>query len=364
MKKLKWLMTIITLTSIFLSIVVLINFYIDTYGIRTSLFSIDKIVGEGKFMQGINERIFNLEYIFQHPDRYDSFLFGSSRTGLINVGKIRSDNFYNMSCNGGVPSDHLMIIKAFLKKRIKIKLVIIGLDEFSFSKTNIENENSLLRQMHPYITGKSLVNIFYMYYFRMPQLFELADLKDKLLSNEQYRFILDENGTNLGWMNIEKKIIVSGKPSYFDKDIIYEPFKYNEATIAEVFSQIEELINLSKKYNFRLIFFFNPIRAPVYLNYASALIPIKEKLSSITDFYDFSGFNYITTNNINYYDDSHYRYFVGDIIIKRIFNRNNINIPDDFGVLITVKNVEQQNKKQKMELEKYLKNIKHEIKTS
>lgn len=311
-----------------------------------------------KFMQGINERIFNFEYIFSYPNRFDSFLFGSSRTGLINVGKISSNNFYNMSYNGGIPSDHLMIIKAFLRKRIKINLVVIGLDEFSFSKTNIENESLLLRQMHPYITGKSLASIFYLYYFRMPQLFELADLKDKLSSNEQYRFILDKNGTNLGWMNIEKKIIVSGKPNYLDKDITYEPFKYNEVIIDEVFSQIEELINLSKKHNFRLIFFFNPIRGPVYLNYALALIPIKEKLSSITDFYDFSGFNYMTTNNMNYYDDSHYRYFVGDMIAERIFGHGKINVFDDFGILVTSKNVDDHNKKQKIELEKYLKTAK------
>jgi len=358
MKRLNWLIAFTTLTIIFLLIVVLLNFYIDTYGIRTSLFSMDKKVGQMKFMQGINERIFNLEYIFRYPNRFDSFLFGSSRTGIINVGKISSNNFYNMSYNGGIPSDHLMIIKAFLRKKIKIKLVVIGLDEFSFSRTPIENESLLLRQMHPYITGKSLAKIFHMYYFRMPQLFELADLKDKLLSNEQYRFILDKNGTNLGWMNIEKKIIVSGKPNYVDKDIIYAPFKYNEAMIAEVFSQIEELINLSKKHNFRLIFFFNPIRGPEYLNYALDLISIKERLAAVTDFYDFSGFNSMTTNNINYLDNSHYRYFIGDIIIGRIFNSKNIPMPYDFRVLVTQNNVNEHIKKQKLELEKFLKTIK------
>ncbi|MFA5322793.1 MAG: hypothetical protein WC373_08980 [Smithella sp.] len=358
MKKLNWLITIITLTCIILSIAVLINFYVDTYGIRTSLFSTDKNTGEAKFVQGINERIFNVEYIFRHPDKYDSFLFGSSRTGLINVGKINSDNFYNMSYNGGIPSEHLMIIKTFLKKGIKIKLVVIGLDEFSFSRTHFENEKLLLRQMHPYITGKSLAGIFSLYYFRMPQLFELADLKDKLLSNEKYKFILDKNGTNLGWMNIEKEIITSGKPSYTDKNITYDPFKYNEMISADVFSQIKELISLSKKHDFRLIFFINPVRGPEYLNYALNIIPIKEKLAVITDFYDFSGFNSVTTDNINYLDNSHYRYFVGDFIIERIFNIKNIPIPDDFGVLVTKNNINKHIKMQKQELGKFLVTIK------
>ncbi|PKN39128.1 MAG: hypothetical protein CVU62_02710 [Deltaproteobacteria bacterium HGW-Deltaproteobacteria-2] len=360
MKKLNWLITIITLSSLFLLIVIFINVYIDTYAIRSSLFSADKEVNQVKFMEGINQHIFNPEYIFRYPNRFDSFLFGSSRSGVINVGKIKKGDFYNMSYNQGIPSEHLMIIKAFLRKKVKIKLVVIGLDEFSFSRTQIEHENSLLRQMHPYITGKSLTSIFYLYYFRMPQLFELANGKNKLLSSRQeYKFTLDESGTNLCWMNAEKKIVTSGKPIYFDKDIVYNPFHYDKAITADVFRQIEELITLSKKYNFRLIFFFNPIRIQGYLNYALDLIPIKERLSAITDFYDFSGFNYITTNNMHYYDNDHYRYLVGDMIAERILGHGKINVFDDFGILVTSKNVGDHNKKQKIELEKYLKTAKN-----
>jgi hypothetical protein len=354
MKKARWLMAIITLTNIFLFIVVLLNCYIDTYGIRTSLFSMDKKIGKLSFMEGINQHIFNTEYIYRHPDRFDSFLFGSSRTGIINLGKTSGNNFYNMSYNLGIPAEHLLIIKSFLKKGIKIKTVIIGLDEFSFSRTLQENENTLLRQMHPAITGKSLTSLFYLYYFRIPQLFELADGKDKLLSREQNKFALDNNGTNMSWFNAEQKIITSGKPIYFDKTIIYVPFNYDNLIVSEAFKNIEELILLSKKYRFNLIFFFNPVRSPIYLNYALALMPVKEKLASMTDFYDFSGFNAITNNNINYYDDSHYRYYVGNIIIGRIFNDRNIMASSDFGVLVTKYNVDRYNKKQKMEWEKYL----------
>ena len=88
--------------------------------------------------------------------------------------------------------------------------------------------------------------------------------------------------------------------------------------------------------------------------YASSLYAVKQKLASLTDYYDFSGLDSVTLNNYNYYEGVHYRYLVGDMIIKRIFDCGNINIPGDFGVLVTKKNVNEHIQKQKQELEKYL----------
>jgi hypothetical protein len=76
----------------------------------------------------------------------------------------------------------------------------------------------------------------------------------------------------------------------------------------------------------------------------------------MTDFYDFSGLNSVTLNNLNYYEKNHYRYLVGNMIVKRIFGCGNINIPDDFGVLVTKNNINEHIKKQRWELENYLAN--------
>jgi hypothetical protein len=356
----KWLKIVLFFFILFLSAVVFFNFYLDTYGIRFSLLTPDKNNNANyiTYATTINSHIFNSEYIFRNPDHFDSFIFGSSFTSVINPAKINTGKFYNMSYSIGLPAEHLAIIKAFLQKRIRIKSVIIGLDEFSFRISPKEHENQLLRIMHPYITGKSLLSIFYLYYFRTPQLFELANGKDRLLFGKQEdKFISDKNGLWLSWLNLEKKIIASGKPIFVHKAFTYNPFNYDKKLTNEVFTQIEEMIALSKKNKFSLIFFFNPIHSEEYLNCALGLIPIKERLASITDFYDFSGFNSVTTNNLNYYEDGHYRYLVGDIIIRRIFGCGNVvNVPKDFGVFVTKKNVNEHIKKQKMEMGKYLAN--------
>ncbi len=354
MKNSQWLKMIIYFTVVFLIIVVSLNFFIDTYGVRLSLFSVNKEVGQIKSMEAINQHIFNPEYVFRYPNRFDSFIFGSSRTAVIDPAKINTRKFYNMSYSAGLPSQHLAILRSFLQKGIKIKTVIIGLDEFCFTLSPEEHEKQLLRIMHPSITGRSLPNIFSTFFFRMPKQFEISNVK-KLLFNDkrEKKFILNEKGLHLFWVKKEKEIELIGKPLFTADVTQFSPKLFNEKLADEAFAQIQELISLAEKNNFALIIFFNPLNNNVYIKQANALFPVKLKLASMIDYYDFSGLNFVTLDNLNYYEESHYRYLVGDMVVKRIFGNGNISVPDDFGVLVTKKNVNEHIQKQKLELGKY-----------
>jgi hypothetical protein len=358
MKSTKWLLINIFFTILFLLIIISLNFYIDTYATRLSLFGIKKEISQMKFMAPINQYIFKTEYIFRDPNRFDSFIFGSSRTGSIDPAKINSGKFYNMSYSLGLPSHHLAIIKAFLQKGVKIKTVIIGLDDFSFNLSPKEHEKQLERIMHPSITGRLLSDVFCTYYFRVPKLFELANGIKLLFNNEQGKklFILNEKGLYMFWVKKEKEIELLGKPLFTTNIIQVSQKPFDKKLEDEAFVQIQELILLAKKNNFRLIIFFNPISTNLYMSPARSLFPVKQKLALLTDYYDFSGLNSVTLNNLNFYEESHYRYLVGDMIIEKIFSDSNINVPGDFGVLVTKKNVNEHIQKQKRELEKYLVN--------
>jgi hypothetical protein len=347
----KWLKLTITIPILFLLIVVCINFYIDTYGVRLNLFAVNKKVDRIETLVEVNQHIYKPEYIFRYPDRFDSFIFGSSRTTVIDPAKICDRNFYNMSYSQGLPSEHLAILNTFVRKGIKIKTVIIGLDEFCFTIPPGEHEKQLLRIMHPSVTGRSLCDTFFTFFFRMPKLFEISNGMKLLFNNgERKNFLVNEKGLQLSWIETEKGIALSGKSLLTNDTIQSSPVIFEPKLVDEVFTQIEELILLSKKNNFSLIFFFNPINKNLYIKYADSLIPIKLRLASLTDFYDFSGLNPITVNNLDYYDDGHYRYFVGDMIVKKIFPCDDLNNLRDFGVLVTKKNVNKHIQNQKLEI--------------
>jgi len=355
MSYLKWLFTTFLLILLFAAGIIAFNFFIDHHAVRLSLFSGNKKIDQTVYPDGINQHMFNPEVIFRQPEKFDSFLFGSSRIGAIYVTKIPTGKFYNMSYSQGLPAQHLAIIKAFLQKGIKIKSVVIGLDEFCFSLSASAHEKQLLRIMHPDIGGPGRPEIFGMYFFRKPSLDELARWRDRVLYGKmEGRIIVNSSGVHLGWNQKGKILNVINKPIFQFNIQKYEPVTYGKKETDEAFAAIAELISLSHEHNFSLVFFITPFYANYYLNYAEGLMSIKERLANLTNYYDFSGINSVTINDMNYYEESHYRYRVGDMIIARIFGNGESKLPDDFGVLVTRQNVGKHLKSQQQELLHYL----------
>jgi len=149
MSYLKWLITTLCLILILSVVIVAANFVIDHHAVRLSLFSGKKEFHQSFYPDGINQHMFNPEFVFRNPRKFDCFLFGSSRTAAFHVEKIPTGKFFNMSYSSGIPAQHLAILKAFLRKGVKIKSVLIGLDEFCFNLPGSDNQKSLIRIMHP-----------------------------------------------------------------------------------------------------------------------------------------------------------------------------------------------------------------------
>jgi len=329
-----------------------LNIPIDTYSVYSSLFNPNK---SEKIKLGalcFNQHIYNAELIFRNPERFDSFLFGSSRTGVIDTSKITTGRFYNMSYPSGLLEEHLAIIKTFLKKGIRIKNIVIGLDEFTFTARMRDREDQLLYIMHPDVSGKSRTAIFLKYFIRMPPPIELSSwLKVKhLFKPDDEIKLFDDNGLNIAWLNYEKEIADTREPFFKNPLFVYTPFIFDQQLVDDVYCQIDELKKLARKNNFNLMFFFNPIYSQTYVNYAKGFLSIKKNMVKHTDFYDFSGFHAIIIDSLNYYDHLHYRYRIGNMIVRKIVENN----PDDFGILITKDNVENYINRQEKEMEKYL----------
>jgi hypothetical protein len=355
----KWLKIVILFTALLLGSVIIINIVIDTYGVYLSLFAPNRSdkINPQICIERINQRIYNTEFVLRNPKSFDSFLFGSSLVGVIDTSKISSGNFYNMSYAHGFPAQHLAIIKAFIENGIRIKSIIIGLDEFSFILSPKDHEDKLLTMMHPAAKGKSRAKIFHIYFFRMPKLFELTNgLDNNIFADVKCDSMVNKKGLTMGWLKKDEIITATGKPLFIEDDFSYSPFKYEQKLVDEAFANIEEIIELAKNNNISLIFFFNPIYSRSYVNFAEGLLPIKERLARYTDFYDFSGFNSVTTNNFNYYEYFHYRYMIGDMIVQKINGNNNASLPKDFCTLVTKNDIKTHIKNQKLQLKEYLAN--------
>jgi hypothetical protein len=102
-----------------------------------------------------------------------------------------------------------------------------------------------------------------------------------------------------------------------------KPWLGESYLLEETLQDIQNIKELCDDNGIELVVFTNPMceltyNASVELNYMEFL----EGLADITDYYNFSGLNDVTTDTDNYLDSSHYNAYVGDMMIDVMFNGN------------------------------------------
>jgi len=333
--------------------VAVFNYLIDPYGIFNN-FSLNLWYEPG---YEPNQHYAKMRRLINDKLSSDSYLFGSSRVGKINPDLIPEGKYYNMNYSEGLPGEHLDDIKVLLGNNIPVKNVAIGLDNFSYTMSPADHIDQIMR--HPYDASE-----FNRFFFQIKYLYSVPRIG--IIKNIQYKksdSFINFNILGNGMHDLEAvdKMIESNIERHmqsdrfhkanniqFDKENEHKYVKLMDDTV----NDIAEIIKLSKKYHFKVHFFINPTYKTYYLqgNPYHFLI-FKKKLAQITDYWDFSGLNSITTNNYYWYETSHYRTIVGDLITCRMFNCPNIDVPEDFGVFATNKTFESHMKKQKDELD-------------
>jgi hypothetical protein len=104
---------------------------------------------------------------------------------------------------------------------------------------------------------------------------------------------------------------------------------------------LTQFVNLLKAHGIRSVFFINPPYKTWFLDLnLDEFGRFERELANLTDFYDFSGVNSITRDAYNYYNPSHYRPPIGDMMIARMLGNGTTPVPADFGLLVTSENVE------------------------
>jgi hypothetical protein len=209
---------------------------------------------------------------------------------------------------------------------------MIGLDEFSYMVSPELHKNQFLRK--PYI---NLFNPYIEYVFLKPN----HDIYNEIKNVESSDFftkgsynILFGSGSFLPNKKdtfIEKNMLTHLNDTIFNS--AYWKLNY-ENRINSTIKEINDIITLCRLNKIEVIVFINPIYEKTYLKaIENGFFDFYKELSSLIQFYDFSGINGITKNRMNYYENSHYRPIIGDSIIQEIFFlKNNPNIVNNKNV--------------------------------
>jgi hypothetical protein len=128
----------------------------------------------------------------------------------------------------------------------------------------------------------------------------------------------------------------------------------------------QKIVNICREKNIKLTVFISPAHATQWETIKAVgkwqtFENWKRKVVQVTPVWDFSGYNTITTEEINdvmenYPDSSHYTKPVGDLILNRILGYKENEVPKDFGVLINKENIESHLAKIRTDREEWVKN--------
>ena len=279
-----------------------------------------------------NKNYIKMSYILRNPDKFDSFVFGSSRVGNIHVENIENERCYNMTTSEGLPEEHLDNIKTLIDAGIIPKRIYVGVDSLSYTR---EPEVHLTQQLRiPYEYLKADRTRFLKAYFD-PEIVGKAYFKEIRKHKPSEAYV--ERFYNFGWNSDYNR-----KTSYdFDNA---KPDIGPYTRIDETLEAMAGITELCRNNGIELVVFTNPMYSVTYkASLDRGYLQFLEKLAKITPYYNFSGYNGITTDRNNYIDTSHYTAEVSDMLLNCMCKGRQYEglYSEGFGMYVTDENIDQ-----------------------
>lgn len=320
-------------TSFFVAYAFLIQFVLPAIIDPFNVFHVERIRNTGIEP---NKHYVKMKYILANPGRFDSFIFGSSRVGAIHNDKIMGERCYNMTYSAGLPGWHLLNLKTFLENGIHPRKIYMGLDSLSYTWSYKEQTNEPMRCPYEYLSDD--IMRFVRLYFDATMVFNSL-VKILEFWSRNTRGIDVETFYKYGWSisyEADKK---------FDWSKALPSMGSAGADIESALGYVRDIADICHNNGIELVLFTNPMHQITYMasveNYS--YLKFLEGLAEISDFWNFSSLNDITTNNANYFETSHYKAEVGDMIIDVMCNGK--SYPElqrqGFGVKVTRENVKE-----------------------
>ena len=283
-----------------------------------------------------NKVYVKMSNVLTNPDKFDSFLFGSSRAGFFDVTRMNDGRYYDMSYSEGTVKEHLDNLRDFIDRGIIPKNVTVAVDDITYFVDPAFHVNQLYRKPYPWDGDFFEKFRFFLSYLDLITLSQSLDVIRDHMQKEARdldygKRILETGSENL---TIKTQFDYSKtKPSWSD---YYRPRN-------QCFEEIREFKELCEEYDINLRIFTNPINGYTYeKDIANGYLVFLRKLADVTDYWNFSGFNDITLNMDNYYETSHFDPEVSNMIIDTVYYGKSDKrlLSQGFGTFVTKNNVD------------------------
>ncbi|MCR5272506.1 MAG: DUF1574 domain-containing protein [Lachnospiraceae bacterium] len=280
-----------------------------------------------------NKNYIKVKYILANPDKFDTYLFGSSRGGVIHTENFDGENCYNMSYSEGIPKEYLDNLKTFIENGVTVKKVYISLDSLGCTIAPKRHYNGM---RCPY--EKMNLERFIEYYLTPSTVFDSLDtmFAARNVRTENYNEIFYKYGW---WCDYGEETISEDEVDELEPYIGYDD--YFEKNL----KAIEDIKELCEENSIEVVFFTNPMYDITYTESVDeGYYDFLKELAEITDYMNFSCLNEITTDITCYLDSSHYTPELADEMMNIIREKEEPNeelVKTGYGYYTTKDNVDE-----------------------
>lgn len=272
--------------------------------------------------------------VMRNMDKYDSLLFGSSRVGFFDVERMNDGVYYDMMASEAVPAEHVAILQSLIKRGFVPKNVIVGVDDISYFVDPSLHDNVLFRKMYPW-DGSYIdkLGFFVRYLDPITNIESIETMRENEINDPEWGARLLSTGT-------ENLSIVPG----FDPKNLKPYWSDYYMPRPESLDDIRQLKQICDENGIKLRVFTNPIFGHTYMqDIENGYLDFLYELAQVTDYYNFSGFNDVTLNTANYYENSHYSAAVSNYIIDVIYygETDDNLLSQGLGMYVTMDNRDQ-----------------------
>jgi hypothetical protein len=253
---------------------------------------------------------------------------------------IAGARFYNFFVTMGTMYDNLVGLEFLVAQGAKIETVYLQIDLDLLLSDYRHPDNNLHIRYAPSVLGIPEFK-YQLDYLNAFPLFNLRNkLRMNLDGNQPDHVTLDYSDTGC-WHRDAKEQFAREHPEQY---IALEPtfqkdFRYSSLRNTHLKQNVDDfarLVELCRQRSIRLIPFVAPLHPKVMNEIAlEDYLESLDRIGSLCDFWDFSGYNGVTRNNRNFYEVVHYRPLVATWIAARIFGDVAMKVPDDFGDFVS-----------------------------
>ena len=331
----KWVLVFLATVLVLAVLLAALNLAADPFGAFG-----DELLSWFSYDETNNPRVAKFTYLEQHHDDYDSYILGCSSTSSFPVdafNKAFDASFYNLIMYGADMRDCEKIAR-YLIGHYEVKNLILNV-YLDNGLTYDEESDRLTKNLHyKEDPDTSALSYYTRYLFADPR-YALAKLKalrtDTILP--QTFDVFDER-TGCYDKRVRDAEPIGSAERYLESYPVFADYPHQTLSLPyteQCMQSVAAIRALCEEAGVSLTVAAGPVYAEYLKNFEPETVAqFYRSLAQVTPFWDFSSSS-ISCEMRYFYDGTHFRNNVGEMLCARMTGRTDLWIPDDFGTYVT-----------------------------